>query len=78
MLNKFPGYTGILSTVSAWATVDFLRMSQITAAVMAGLVSFATFLIILPKIPDALAKVPEAHKKGIHAIKDILRMFKRG
>jgi hypothetical protein len=70
-LHKFPGYTGCLSTISAFATIDFLRMSQIAAAVLAGLVSLVTFIIILPKVPEALAKFPDAHRKGVAAIKQL-------
>lgn len=70
-LSKFPGCTGVLSTVSAFATIDFLRMSQIAAAILAGLVSLGTFIIILPKIPEALAKFPEAHRKAMAVLRSM-------
>ena len=74
-LRNFPGATGILSTVSAWATVDFLRASQIFAAFFAGLVSFCTFMIILPRMAESVSRVPESFRKIKAAIVEI---FKKG
>jgi hypothetical protein len=42
--------TGILGSITGWASVDFLRTAQIAAALLAALVSLGTAIIIAPKV----------------------------
>lgn len=49
-LRSHPSMTGILGTITGWASVDFLRYSQIMAAMLAALVSLGTAIIIAPKV----------------------------
>lgn len=49
-LRNYPGMTGIVGSISGWASFDLLRTSQIAAAMLAALVSLGTFIIIAPKI----------------------------
>jgi len=49
ILQKNPGATGFLGTVSAISAWDFLRTAQIAAATLAGLVSIMTVIILAPK-----------------------------
>ena len=46
--------TGILGSISGWASVDFLRSAQIAAAFLAALVSLGTLIIIAPKVAAQL------------------------
>jgi len=48
-LRTHAGATGIIGTVTGWASVDLLRTSQIAAAILAGFVSLLTAVIIAPK-----------------------------
>lgn len=49
-LRNYPGATGIVGTISGWASFDLLRTSQIAAAMLAALVSLCTVIIIAPKV----------------------------
>lgn len=49
-LRNYPGATGIVGTISGWASFDLLRTSQIAAALLAAFVSFGTAIIIAPKV----------------------------
>ncbi len=55
-MKSFPIYTGMIGTVSGWASFDLLRTSQIFAGIMAGIVSGCTLIVVAPK---ALAVVCE-------------------
>lgn len=49
-LRNYPGATGIVGTISGWASFDLLRTSQIAAAMLAAVVSLGTAVIIAPKV----------------------------
>lgn len=49
-LRNHAGTTGIVGTISGWASFDLLRTSQIAAAMLAALVSLGTAIIIAPKV----------------------------
>ncbi len=49
-LRNYPGATGIVGTISGWASFDLLRTSQIAAALLAAFVSLGTAIIIAPKV----------------------------
>lgn len=49
-LRNYPGVTGIIGTISGWASFDLLRTSQIAAAMLAAIVSLGTAIIIAPKV----------------------------
>lgn len=49
-LRNHAGTTGIVGTISGWASFDLLRTSQIAAAFLAALVSLGTAIIIAPKV----------------------------
>ncbi len=49
-LNDHPKITAWLGTLSGWAAVDWLRSSQIVAAVLAALVSLCALILTLPKV----------------------------
>lgn len=49
-LRSHPALTGILGSVTGWASVDLLRAAQFAAAALAALVSLGTLIIIWPKI----------------------------
>ncbi len=48
-LRQHSGLTGILGSITGWASVDLLRASQVVAAMLAGFVSLLTAVIIAPK-----------------------------
>ncbi len=48
-LNAHPKYVAWLGTFSGWASVDFLRYSQIAAALLAGMVSICALILTAPK-----------------------------
>lgn len=52
--QEHPRLTAWLGTVAGWASVDWLRISQFVAAVLAALVSLCALVLTGPQ---ALAKV---------------------
>ena len=50
ILRSHPIVTGIIGSITGWASVDFLRSAQIAAAGLAALVSLGTLIIIAPKV----------------------------
>ena len=55
-LNAHPKYVAWLGAWSGWASVDFLRYSQIAAALLAAMVSVCALILTAPK---AWAQVKE-------------------
>ncbi len=49
-LRTHSGFTGFVGSVMGWMSYDFLRYSQIAAALLAALVSAGTAIIIAPKV----------------------------
>lgn len=62
-LRNHPATTGLLGSVSGWAAVDWLRAAQTWAAALAALVSAATFIIIAPKVLEAVMAMPAKWRK---------------
>lgn len=54
--KNHPSLTGLIGTISGWASVDMLRASQIAAAGLAALVSTMSAIIIAPKAWAQLRK----------------------
>lgn len=48
-IQDHPKLTAWLGTVSGWASVDFLRIAQTSAAILAGAVSLCALILTLPK-----------------------------
>lgn len=48
-LQEHPRLVASLGAVSGWASFDFLRVAQIFAAVLAGLVSLCALILTAPK-----------------------------
>ena len=62
-LRSHPSVTGLIGTVTGWASVDLLRTSQIAAALLAALVSLGTAIIITPKVWAQLREWEQAFCK---------------
>lgn len=59
-LNDHPRLVATLGAISGWASVDWLRASQIAAAFLAALVSLCALVLTAPK---AVAEVRSWFRK---------------
>jgi len=55
-LKEHPRLISFIGTVSGWASFDLLRASQITAAILAGLVSLCALILTGPKAIEEVKK----------------------
>ncbi len=53
-VQSHPRITALVGVVSGWASVDWLRTSQIVAAVLASMVTLCSLILILPKVVQEL------------------------
>lgn len=53
-LHSHPRIVALVGSLAGWASLDFLRIAQIAAAILAGLVSLCALILTAPK---ALAEV---------------------
>ncbi len=49
-VQSHPKIIALVGVVSGWATVDWLRTAQITAAILASMVTLCSLILILPKV----------------------------
>lgn len=55
-IERYPRVNSVIGAAAGWASVDFLRTAQITAAVLAALVSLCSLVLIAPKVVEQLRK----------------------
>ena len=62
-MRNHPAVTGLFGSGFGWLSFDLLRGAEIAAAMLAGLVSIGTLIIIAPKILEAIMLFPEKWRK---------------
>lgn len=49
-LQEHPRLVALFGTVTGWMSVDFLRAAQVTAAILASVMTLCSIILIAPKV----------------------------